>query len=104
LETLEQRESPGVVKKLLLEGYLPNLRHLTLQLQPFLRLWQMGVIPSLLDRKRLQPDGSNKGGLPKILVVEEDQVHKFDQMWDSDVGEQLKAMDISLREDGFEFV
>jgi len=101
-------ETPGeeddAIKRLLLEGCFPNLRHLTLRLKSFLSLWEMGVIPLLLDRKRLQHDQPNESKLSKFLVVERDQAIEFDRMWKSDVGEQLKALGIRLREDGFEFI
>jgi hypothetical protein len=103
LET-QQDNSASVFEKLLLEGYFPNLRHLTLQLQPFLSMWGVGTIRLLLDNRRLRPDEPNEGRLPKILVVEKDQADKFDEMWNSNVGMQLQALDIHLREDGFEFL
>ncbi len=101
-------ETPGeednAIKRLLFEGCFPNLHHLTLRLQSFLSLWEMGVIPLLLDRKRLQYDRPNESRLSKILVVERGKAIEFDRMWKSDVGEQLKALGISLREDGFEIL
>jgi len=90
-----------VIKKLLLEGYFPNLRHLTLRLQAFLYLWEKSVIPLLLDRKRRGPE---EGRLDKFLVVNEDRDSEFDHVWNSDAGEELMELNISLREDGFEFL
>jgi len=46
------KEQAFLINKLLLEGYFPNLQHLTLRLQAFLYLWDMNIIPLLLDRKR----------------------------------------------------
>jgi len=90
---------PEVIKRLLLEGYFPDLRHLTLRSQVFLNLWEMGVIPLLLDRKRRRPGGPNEGRLDKFLVEYEDQDADFDHIW-----ELLMKLGISLREDGFEFL
>ena len=119
-ESLDMQPLPGVTdlvvealdevravdsKKLLLEGYFPNLRHLTLRLQTFLYLWDMSVIPLLLDRKRRLTDGPGvEGRLDKFLVVNEGREADFDDMWNSDVGKELMKLDISLREDGFEFL
>jgi hypothetical protein len=89
--------------RLLLEGYFPDLRHLTLRLQPFEVLWDIGVIPSLLDRKRPRLDDPNGGRLHKFIVVDQDRKFEFDRMWNSEVGEGLKELNITLREDGFEF-
>jgi hypothetical protein len=58
----------------------------------------MGVISVLLDH-----DAPNGGRLPKIIVVDQDQAPMFDALWNSDLGNKLKAMKISLRENGFEF-
>jgi len=94
------------LKKLLLENFFPDLRHLTLRLRAFLFLWNAGAIPLLLDRKRPRPDGPNEGRLHKFLVVKDQSttgIDKFDRMWKSDVGEQLNALNISPREGGFEF-
>jgi len=87
------------IKRLLLGGYFPNLCHLTLRLQPFWLMWRTGIIPLLLDCKR--PNGSNER---KFLVVEQGRRDEFGRMWDSDIGEALKAFNISKREDGFEFL
>jgi len=89
--------------RLLLEGHFPDLRHLTLGLQPFEVLWDTGVIPLLLDRKRPRPDEPNGGRLHKLIVVDPGRISRFDRMWNSDVGEQLKELGITMREDGFEF-
>jgi len=88
----------GAMMKLLL--YLPDLHHLTLRVQPFQELWDLGVIPLLLDLKR-RPDGPSEGRLHKFIVV--DDVSQFDRVWKSDVGEGLKELNVTLREDGFEF-
>jgi len=93
----------AMIKRLLLEGYFPDLRHLTLRLQPFKELWHVGAIPLLLDLKR-PPNKSNEGRLDKFLVVDKDRAEGFDRMWNSGRWEQLKALNISLREDGFEFL
>jgi hypothetical protein len=91
-------ERPDDVKRLLLEGYFPDLRHLTLRLQPFQVLWDIGVIHLLLDRKR-RPE-PKEGGLHRFVVD-----HVFEHhMWDSGFWEQVKALDIRMREDGFEFL
>ena len=78
----------GLVAKLLLERYLPDLLHLTLRLQPFRFLWKMGRIPLLLDRKRWQSDSDTQSGgrLRKFLVVDERYTSTIDEMWNSDVG------------------
>jgi len=89
-----------VIKSLLLDVYyFPDLRHLTLRFQPFIELWDAGVIPLLLDRKR-----ADERGLDKFIVVDQGRTPEFDLMWNSDVGEELKALNIDLREDGFEFL
>jgi len=88
--------------RLLLGGYFPDLCHLTLQLQPFRVLWDDGFIPLLLDLKRPQPDGGNEGRFNKFIVVDRD-LSEIGHMWDSDVGERLKEMNVMLRDDGFEF-
>jgi hypothetical protein len=95
---------PQDIKRLLLEGYFPDLRHLTLRLQPFKMLWDIGGIHLLLDRKRPQADELKEGGLHKILVVDHDKVSEIARMCDSGVGEQLKALNIRMVEDGFEFL
>jgi len=89
--------------RLLLEGHFPDLRHLTLGIQPFEVLWDIGAIPILLDSKRPRPDEPNEGRLHKFIVVEQGRISRFDRMWNSDVGEQLKELGITMREDGFEF-
>ena len=94
-------EGDAVMRKLLLEGYFPDMRHLTLRLQPFLSLWQKGVIPLLVYEKHLR---HNEGVPSKILVVEQDRALEFDRMWKSAVGENVKSFGMSLREDGFEFL
>jgi hypothetical protein len=92
-----QRDASIVGK---IEDYFPNVRLLTLRLKVFLVLWRSREIPMLLGSNRPRPDSPNGGSLT-ILVVDEDQA-QFDNMWDSDVGEQLKAWNICLKEDGFE--
>jgi len=88
--------------RLLLEGHFPDLRHLTLEIQPFKVLWNIGAIPLLLDRKRPRPDELNGGRLHKFIVVDQDR-YLFDRMWKSNVGKQLKELGITMRKDGFEF-
>jgi len=89
------------MKGLLLEEYFPDLCRLTLRLQPFEVLWNIGATSLLLDRKRPRPDEPNGGRLHKFIAV--DQPYRFDRMWNSDVGKQLMKLGITLREDGFEF-
>ncbi len=95
---------PELIKRLLLKGYFPDLRHLTLRLQAFQVLWASGDIPLLLDLKRPRPDEPNEGRLHKFLVVEKHQALAFKHMWNSDDGEELKKLNVSLREDEFEFL
>jgi len=86
----------AVLKVLLLEGYFPDLCHLTLPLQSFVTLWGTGVISMLLDR--------NRSGvvLRNIFVVDPLRVG----IRDSEFGKQLGVfqLSISLREGGFEFL
>jgi hypothetical protein len=100
---LEEEYDVSILKVLLLEGYFPDLRHLTLPLHSFVMLWEMGVIPMLLDRNRVRP---NELPLRNIFVVDPQVVDKSNPMWDSDFGKQLKVFQssISLRGDGFEFL
>jgi hypothetical protein len=100
---LEKVYDVSILKVLLLEGYFPDLRHLTLPLHSFVMLWEMGVIPMLLDRNRVRP---NELPLRNIFVVDPQVVDKSNPMWDSDFGKQLKVFQssISLRGDGFEFL
>ena len=93
---------PFVIKKLLLNGYFPDLRHLTLRLEPFRVLLKIGFIIPLLALKQSRSDRPNEGKLDKFLVI--DKASKFDDLWNSDLGEQLKALNISLMEDGFEIL
>ena len=86
--------------RLLLEGYFPDLRHLTLGLRPFDMLWNIGAIPLLLNRKRPRPDEPNGGRLHKFIVVGR---CRFDRMWNSVDWESLRELGIAMREDGFEF-
>jgi hypothetical protein len=94
------RQAP-FIGKLLLEEYFPDLRRLTLGLQPFRRLWDMNVIPLYLDNRRPRPDGPSER---RLLVVDPEEAVEFENMWNSDVGRQVKALGVSLREDGFEFL
>jgi len=103
VETLSDEPQALTIKKLLLRKYFPDLCHLTLRLEAFELLWKKGIIHSLLDHKRPQPDRLNKGKLYELLVLDGNQA-RFDRMWKSDVGEQVKGLNISLREDGFEFL
>jgi hypothetical protein len=77
-----------LLKKLLLEGYLPDLRQLTLR--------------SKLFRVLILPDVLSKVTLRKIFVQGAD---KSDRRWDSEF-EKLKVSQssISWREDGFEMI
>ena len=85
--------------RLLLEGFLPDLRHLTLRLSSFMVLWNRGVIPLLLDRKRPRLDDANGGRFHKFIVVDQD----WEFEWNSEVWERLKKLNATRREDGFEF-
>jgi hypothetical protein len=100
---LEEVYDGSMLKGLLLEGYFPDLHHLTLPLHSFVNLWKTGVIPMLLDRNRVR---LNEVPLRRFFVVGPQVVDKSNPMWDSDFGKQLKAFQssISLREDGFEFL
>jgi hypothetical protein len=92
------------VVRLLLDGYFPDLHNFTLRLQPFLSLWYEGIFHELLDRKGPRPDSPNEGRFRKLLVVDPLRGPQFDDMWKSDVGKELKMLNIRLRADGFEFV
>ena len=83
VESLEQGCQVAMINKLLLEEYFPDLRHLTLRLEPFLLLWAKDDILLYLDRKRPRSDGPNKGRLHKFLVIDEDQTSNFEEMWNS---------------------
>jgi len=100
--TFWEYDKGDVMRRLLLEEYFPDLRHLTLGLQPFKVLWNTGAIPLLLDRKRPRPGELNGGSLHKFIVVDQDR-HLFNRMWNLDVGEQVIELGIAMREDGFEF-
>jgi hypothetical protein len=89
LESLDVE--PQEIRRLL--TYFPDLCHLTLGLETFLFLLAMGTT-SLLDR--------NTGGPCNILVVGQTPV--LNVMWNSDVGKQLKALNIKLKENGFELL
>ena len=104
VETLRKGCQADRIMKILLEEYFPDLRHLTLRLRPFLFLWDTGFIPLFLNRKRPQPNGPNEGKLHKFLVVERDKGPEFQHLWNLDVGEELRGLGITLREDGFEFL
>jgi hypothetical protein len=102
---LEEYSDPITVRKLLLEEYFPDLRHLTLRLEPFLDLWRNGILSMVLDRKRQHCDAPNGGRLLKVLVVDPLRHHDFDRLiWRSKIGEKLKGLNIRPREDGFEFL
>jgi len=96
-----ERSKGDALMRLLLEGHFPDLRHLTLGIQPFKVLWDIGAILILLDRKRPRPDEPNGGRFHKFIVV--DQPRLFNHFWNWGVGEQLKELNVTLREDGFEF-
>ena len=86
----------AVLKKLLLEGYFPDLLHLTLrQLNDFFVLWVADIIPILLGPR------SDKVKLCKIFVQGADTSHP---MWNLKCGKQVKAIQsgISWREGAFE--
>ena len=93
------------IEKLLLEEYFPDLRHLTLRLQPFFCLWHNGIISMLLDRKKPHPDAGNEGRHRKLLVIDRHRIGEFNALvWKSGIGRELEALElnITLREDGFE--
>jgi hypothetical protein len=97
LEHLEQYQT-FAIKEFLLQEYFPDLRHLTLRLEPFLRLWDVGTFSMLVDG-----DLGDEWRQRKILVIDDDQAPAFNAMWNSSVGVQLKALqNVRLREDGFE--
>jgi hypothetical protein len=100
---IENESRALLIKKLLLEEYFPDLRQLTLGLRPFRYLWDMGVIHLYLNRKRPRSDGPSDGKLHKLLVVDPEKAPEFEEMWKSDFGKQVKALGVSLIEDGFEF-
>jgi hypothetical protein len=81
----------GLLMKLLLGGYFPDLRQLTLGPLNFCFLLNVGL-----------PDVLNKVSLRKVFVPGAD---KSNRMWDSEF-EKLKVFQssISWREDGFEMV
>jgi len=110
LHDLEIREATDLVlessrvEPLNLEEYFPDLSRLTLQLQPFLRLWRGD---KLLICKWPWAGGANEGRHRKILVIDSDRAGEFsDLVWKTDIGERLKSMQwkIRLREDGFELM
>jgi hypothetical protein len=102
---IEHKYQAPLIQKLLLEEYFPNLRRLTLGLLPFRDLWDMGIIRQYLDRKRPRSDGfGHEGKLHTFLVVDPGRAPEFEDIWNSDVGEELREMGASLREDGFEFL
>jgi len=96
-------EDSDAMTRLLLERYFPDLRHLTLHLQPFMVLWSKGIIPLLLDCKRPRLDDPNGGRLHKFIVVDQDLKSALRRMWNSEVGKGLKELNVTVREDGFEF-
>jgi len=100
---VEHLDETDGIERLLLEGYFPDLRHLTLRPRPFWSLWRTGIIPLLLDRKRPRPDEPNEGRLHKFLVVDH-VVSGLDYLLNSVYWEEVKALNISIREDGFEFL
>ena len=100
---VEGEEPATIILELLLKEYFPDLRHLTLRLETFLVLWNTSTFRLYLDRKRPRSDGPNEGRLHKFLVTDQDS-SGFEDMWNSDVGEELNALGISLTEDGFEFI
>jgi len=88
-------------KKLFLEEYFPDLLYLTLRLQPFLHLWDKGVIPALLDRNRARLDAQRRC---KLLVVDRHRAFRRNSMWTSDFKKELKEFDVRWRKNGFEFL
>jgi hypothetical protein len=91
----------GAVKRFLVQEYFPDLRCLTLRVQPFLFLWRSGIISTLLGRKR--PNAPNEARLPKLFVV--DETSRLDYMWDSDIGKSLAVtLNINFMQGGFEIL
>jgi len=93
---------PRMIKKLLLDGYFPDLRHLTLRMEPFRLLLETGAIIPLLGLKQSRPDRPNEGKLDKFLVI--DQASYFVNLWNSSFGERMKTLNIIWMEDGFEIL
>jgi hypothetical protein len=91
-----------VVEELLLKKCFPDLCHLTLKLQTFLYLWKNGTISELLAHNGPRSDAPHEERRLKLVVVDSLPGPELENMWNSDIGKQLKALDISLREDGFE--
>ena len=50
-------EESDLIKQLLLDGYFPDLRHVTLRLEPFIFPWKMGITIPVNDR---DPRGPTK--------------------------------------------
>ena len=96
---LERVHDDALLKKLLLEGYFPDLRHLTLPFRLFVAPWTTGVIPMLLDHNRPRPDASNELPLLNIFVKDPRGAVKSLYNLDSEFAKQLKALqpNISLR-------
>jgi hypothetical protein len=90
--------------KLLLEGYVPDVRHLTLRVESFLLLWSTGVFTKVPDGGGPLPDAPNEGRLLQLLVVDPLRGPDFVETWNSDVGKELKKLNVRLRADGFEFL
>jgi len=100
---IENCADVDAMTRLLLGEYLPDLRHLTLGFNAFEMLWDIGVIPSLLDRKRPRLDDPNGGRLHKFIVVK-DPIFVPDRMWISEIWDGLKEFNVAVREDGFELL
>jgi len=104
-ENVDAAHHVSAIKKLLLEEYFPDLRHLILRLEAFRSFWDEGVISLLLVWKRQRQGAAAKGRQCKILIMDQRRVHKFnDLVWKSPIGTTLKELqvDVGLREDGFE--
>ena len=103
VHNVERPPQVVAIKRLLLEDYFPDLRHLILGQQSFRFLWDGNAI-SLLDQKWLRLDATAKGiGHRKIIVI---RVGDCNWAWESFTRAKLQelGLDVSLREDGFEIL
>jgi hypothetical protein len=92
----------AMLKELLLNGYFPDLRHLTLPLQAFVVLWKSDVISLLLDRNRPRPDAPNEITLRTIFVVDLEGAES-DPLSDPEFLKTFQSS-ISVKEGGFEIL
>ena len=107
LINLESQSHTTQIEKLLLEDYFPHMRHLILERDLFLTLWDLGIVSRMLDRNRPRHHTAIEGSPLKILVVDPLQGEEFIRFWNSDmVREKLEARQarIGFIEDGFEIL